>query len=100
MAAEEEADDLLEYADPDLLDRAGVPPIEDRDKPIGVGRPGHGFRLPRRRGRPGSVRQEEIQARGPELEEVLVHDQRVRREVDRAKDAGQHATELWVAKHA
>jgi hypothetical protein len=85
--AEDKLDQLTEQADPGLLPRRGVPPVEHADQPVRVARAGRG-------GAPVRVRQQEVKGRRGELQQCLVRGHRVVLDVDRAQDAAVAVTEF------
>jgi hypothetical protein len=78
--AEDELDQLAEHADPGLLLRRGVPPVEHADQPVRVPLTG-------RRAAPVSVRQQQVKGWRGELQQCLVRADRVVLDIDRAQDA-------------
>ena len=87
VLAQDELDELAEHADPGFLPRRRIPAFEDADQPVRItGTP--------RRAVPVSVRQQQVERRGTELQQCLVRADRIVVDVDRAQDAAVAVSEL------
>jgi hypothetical protein len=85
--AEDELDELAEQPDAGFLARGAVPALEHADQPVGIAVAGRRFV-------PVGVRQQQVNRRRTELEQRLIHGDRVVADIDRAEYAGVAVTEL------
>jgi len=84
---QEQVNDVLEQAHSGC--RPGVPVLESRDQPLGVGRVRRTGNPARWRIRPGSMRQQEVDHRRAEPGQCFVRLDRIVAQVDRAENAGE-----------